>query len=340
MSLGKIKPKYISLSMVNDNNDSSSLIDAIIEENYGYEIIDKANAYVCAVERMEISLNGIPFYKGIKNQHNATEAHPEGTGGLESITFYNRNHLAVRYTINFFTVGEIEAGGTQVNFYSLKSILDRLSTLQFDIIDANGNNTGVEYTCRFRIDEKGYISYTSNPVEVVNNHGLELVVFNGHGQTYSGNNLDQQIEFPKYLNMILGLGELQGVNESTIISDFARFDLGDELAHVLLATSLPVISDSVGQQLAQVLTDFAPTSSYGGSYTLNGNDLVASGVTLNSRQKLIYVPAEKRYLDLTSPFNIRYIRIQAFYITNYSDNLVVQLPIGGMFQVKLGFYSK
>jgi hypothetical protein len=334
MSLGRIKPRYISLNTVNDTNDSSATIDAVIKENYGYEVIDKANSYVCAVERMEISLNGIPFYKRVKSEHN------DGQGGMERIICHNRNVPNVDNYVNLYTQDQFNNGEIR-DFFNLKEILDQLSEIDFPLCsDIDGLDlNGPTYRCEFTIDEQGYIRYSAVPVDL-GFAGIEQVVFSGAGYIEgSGPTLEQQIIFPPYLNMILGLGERPLVQQ-TIISDFPRFDMGDELAHILLVTSLPVISDSIGQELQQVLTDFAPTSVYSGGYTINGNNLQATSLTLNSRQKLIYVPAEKRYLDLTSPFNIREIRIDAYYVTNYGKSLRVPLPLGGMFQVKIGFYTK
>lgn len=339
MSLGRIKPKYVSLSYVNDgslnNNlnvsDSSFTTDAEVYENYGYQIIEKANDLVCAVERMEVSLNGIPFYKRSKIEHNA------GTGGYEQIAVVNRgddNKTEVR--VDLWTNAQAIAGTNVRDFYSLKEILDQLSRLEYPVVDVNGNDTGLRFTAQFTIDEQGYIRYTANQVTILGNQ--YNIYFSGTSPANTSLNL--RIYFPQYLNMILGLGERKGNDNQTIISDFPRFDLGDELAHILLTTSLPVISDSVGQTLQQVLTDFAPSSTYGGAYTINGNNLQSTGVTLNSRQKLIYVPAEKRYLDLTSPFHITEIRVSASYVTNYGKTLKVPLPLGGMFQIKIGFYHK
>lgn len=346
MSLGRIKPKYASLNFTNESNDSSDTQKAIIEENFGFEIIDKANSYVCAVERMELSLNAIPFYKGLKVEHNG------GVGGQETFYCWNAatddnsfgfddespigvGNIPANYDItlvNMFTVDEMAAD--QLNFFSLKEVLKHLNNIDFPIIDTNGAIVvGETYNCVFEIDELGYIKCTAG----LTSDGNQPVF-----KAAANDDMFQRIKFPKYLNMILGLGSKVVDNgaDDTLISDFPRFDLGDELAHILLTTSLPVISDCIGQELNQVLTDFSPTSVYSSSYAFNAGALVASSVTLNTRQKLIYVPAEKRYLDLTSPFNIRHINIQAFYMTNFNKLYPVELPLGGTFQVKLGFYMK
>lgn len=340
MSLGRIKPKYVSLSTVNDNNDSSATINATIEENYRDIIIPRAGDLVCAIERMEISLNGIPFYKRVKTEHN------DRAGGYETILCYNRNDPNnTSFIVPIYTATQFNDGTYVRDFYNLKEILDQLSTIIFPVILANGTEDLVAtYTCQFTMDEKGYIRYSANQINFGTGLGPQRVYFTGSGLAGTGqpngNDLDQKIVFPQYLNMILGLGERKGLTVNEIVSDYPRFDLGDELAHILLGTSLPVISDSIGQELQQVLTDFAPSSTYGGQYTINGFNLQATSLTLNSRQKLIYVPAEKRYLDLTSDFNVRDIRIDAYYVTNWGTYLRVPLPIGGMFQVKLGFYHK
>src|ERR1044071_1618993 len=70
MSLARLKPFYVSLSVRNNKIDDNpfrfSTADSIersrVVENFRQPILEKASDFLCAVERMELNLNGVPFY--------------------------------------------------------------------------------------------------------------------------------------------------------------------------------------------------------------------------------------------------------------------------------------
>src|SRR5688572_33399893 len=75
-SFARYKPFYASFSIRNDGlkdppdkvydvaTTPDNTVDAMISEVYNSPIVEKASDFLCAVERMEIATNGIPFYDG------------------------------------------------------------------------------------------------------------------------------------------------------------------------------------------------------------------------------------------------------------------------------------
>lgn len=323
-NLGRLKPKYISLGITNDTDD---LIDASIHQDYGVAAIQKLDNYVVCIERMEINLNGIPFYR-----HNPTDE------GNEVIRFMQRNNAdpLLDLEIGTFTLTE--------DYYNLFDLFEKLNTYLY-IISVPGLifNANYSFNLQFGLDEVGRIN-------------ISVLYMNPGGFFTAPPANDWQyfyIIFPTYMNMIMGFKRSNfdlantsgavGVWGNFATSSYPQLDCGDNLNHIILTSSLPVISDSIDVVQANVLTDVCPVSNYvpNANYPENNNyQLAGSGWSLNTRQKLIYIPTERRYLDLIAPFAMRYIQVDAFYMTNIMTSLKVQLPPGGTFQIKLGFYQK
>jgi len=158
----------------------------------------------------------------------------------------------------------------------------------------------------------------------------------------SRNFTDLQIEFPRRLNLILGISTNQQFATKTECNSlYPRVDLGDDLDHIILQTSLPTNTDALGNVRLQVLTDFAAPTGYSNSLSYGANGtLIRSGFSTNLRQKLIYTPSERRYLELLGDFPINNITIDAYYINTDEVIKIVPLPLGSFFEIKLGFYLR
>jgi len=300
MSFSRLQPKYVTLTVSHQDFANQDIpIDAIIYETYPKPLIADSSDYVCAVERMEINGNAIPFYDSLNPLNNNQ---PE-------------NIILVRRGFTDQTTST-PVDQTAYSLSHLFSILNGLTYL------APGTDDPI--TLKFTMDENGFI----------NMHIEE--------SAYSFD--DFTVVIPKFLNRILGLSvanQLEDPDAKDCRSAFPRLDCGDQLNHIVLATSINTISDSIGVAQANVLTDFAPETRYSNNLAYNDDGTFsASSFSTNLRQKIVYSPSERRYLDLISPFNVSYIRVEAYYVDDDGNSARVQLPYGCSFQLKLGFYKK
>lgn len=311
MSIARLKPFYVSLGMkYNDHveHDRDAVYDplharaskpAFLSEQYNHPIVEKASDYLVAIERLEISLNGIPFY-------DATP-HPQGAPpvtGYEVIYVRSRvpNVGPTTQTLN-------------LSCYSLSALLTYLNSLNF-----TDPNVGDKISLTFTVDKDGFII-------------LRLL-----DRTFAF----LYFEFPRRLNLILGIAtDVQQAGNFQAVSAYPRLDCGDDLDHLILVSNLPTVADSIGNVKHHVLTDFCPPTTYSTGMQYN-NDiaLVESSFTANLRQKAIYFPNERRYLELIGDFPINNIDIQMFYRNVDNDLKEVPIPFGGGFEIKIGFYLK
>lgn len=306
MNFSRYKPIYLSVHFKNDGNKNSDennvyspdttadkFILATAQTQFNAPILEKASDFLVAVERMELSLNGIPFYDAGQDP------------AFEQIVIVSRS-MAVAPTQT----------DVDVNAYSLSHLFEVLNAL-----DYTDPNTSTRFRIVYSISKDGFI-----------------IVSLLDGRTFT----DVEIQFPRRLNMILGISTAQQFATKTECNSlYPRVDLGDDLDHIIIQTNLPTNSDALGNVHLQVLTDFSSPSEYSNSlnYGANGT-LIRSGFTTNLRQKLIYTPSERRYLELIGDFPVNNVKLEAFYVN--TDQIIknVPLPIGGLFEIKLGFYLK
>lgn len=292
MNFSRLQPTYISSSFSNSESNGTNdlpLLPAVTEDTYNMAIFKDLSQYVVAIERLEISLNGIPFFVGTDIASGESRGQYIGLKVLGG---------PITYTPIIF------------NAFSIIDLLDQLNVTAYEDEDH------LFVALNFSLDPTGYIIMSSD-------------------RPFS----DTQIYISDRLNHILGL---QTLTTPTQIqkSKFPRIDLGDELNHIVIKSSLPTKTDSIGQSQEFVLTDICPPSQYGNNYSYNQDVLSQSGFTTNIRQKLVYVPNERRFLDLNAPFQLNHLRIEARYVNGQDDSFPIYLPFGGIFEVKLGFYMK
>jgi hypothetical protein len=305
MSLARLRPLYVSFNVRNNKtinnyipNNADTFERSILKTDFRLPILEKASDYLCAVERMELSLNGIPFYDASDFQD------PDVGANRETLLLRSRiNNNTWTYILNY-------------NCYSLSHLFEYLNSIvYYDPTD----NTPFNMTWS------------------VNKDGFIVATILG-GKTFSR----LQIEVPRRLNNILGISiTSQQANKTACNSTFPRMDLGDDLDHIILVTNLPTNSDSLGNVKNQVLTDFSVPSTYSNSLAYGSNgELIRSGFQTNIRQKIIYTPSERRYLELIGDFPITNIMIEAYYVNTDGIQKYVPLPLGGYFEIKLGFYLR
>lgn len=300
MNFAKAKPFYVSLSLINnsvDDNgrinyladtDAEETIDSQIVQYFNPPLVNDATDWICWIERLEISLNGVPFYLAEE----------------EKILVKDQNGVNPDTEITF-----------NETVYTLSNLLTRLSAIVFT--DPNG---GGNFSCVFSLNKDGYIT-------------LKLL----SGMSF--NNL--YFQFPRKLNLILGISRSVQTAGTAAVSKYTRIDCGDHLVHIVITSSLPTASDTIGNVPLQVLTDFAPGSEYSSGLKYNEQDgLEKSSWSVNTRQKAIYNPAERRFLDLNGGFNIQNIVVNAYYTDIDGNSRQIPLPLGGVFEIKIGFAKK
>ena len=304
-SFARLKPMYVSLSTRNNglkgptrtylpDETPDDTIIAKLSTDFKVPVVEKASDFIIAVERLELSLNGIPFY-------DATDDTVD-------------HNIVVRSKVQQSLTQETTL---DANAYSLNQLIEELNALEF----TDPNEPHGDFQVTFSLDADGFIQmFLPSP--------------------YTFETL--QFEFPRVLNNILGISTtVQFTDQDWCKSLFPRFDMGDDLDHLILETNLPTNTDALGNVKLPVLTDFAPPSVYSTSLTKDDhNTFSLTGAVLNARQKVIYTPTEKRYLNLNGDFPIHNITIGVHYVNIDGKVKHVQLPVGGIFEVKLGFYLR
>lgn len=145
------------------------------------------------------------------------------------------------------------------------------------------------------------------------------------------------------LNRILGLNPTDIVNASPslLVSLFPRWDCGDNLSFLRITSNLPTVSDVVGQSSTNVLTDLYFAKNLSASYNYAAGDATfgTSAISYSQRQKIVYNPTVRRFINLRSsgPIDNIVIRIQA--VSSDGVSTVIPLPIGCEFTIKLGFWN-
>lgn len=305
MSLARYKPQYVSLScrnmgwntvtnVANYNAITSpdSTINAEVNETYNVPVVDKASNYLVAIERLEVSLNGIPFYNAEDNEQIT----------LQDVAGFNPD----------ITVALLE------NAFSLSHLLEILNKL---IYPNPGDGGFTDLSVVWSLTSDGFVT-----LEVLET--FDVVTF----------------ILPRRLQCILGISiavQPLGNAETKAKSLYPRIDMGDELDHLILKTNLPCFSDTIGNVKTQVLTDFCVPTKYGNSLTYGpAGSVVDASIQTNIRQKAVYVPTERRYLELVGDFPITQLTIACEYVDNIHTRHSIPLPFGGSFEIKIGFYLK
>lgn len=287
MNFNRLEVKYWTRS-ITANTDTGELPARIIQ-SFDRSLLDKANEWVCAVERLSVNLNTVPFVA-------------EG----EQMYFYNVDiNTAIPTTV-------IEIA------YPLFSLVGLIEYLK----EENESLLFTDY--EFHLDRDGIVTI-HNPV-------FDTLQF------YMSSGLSNILGFPQTSNVI-------GLNELEIVSTSPRFDCGDPLQGIQLLSNLPLVSDQVGQDRTNILTDFDAPQNLSTSSTFY--DVVDAGTTgpppawnFQQRQKIHYFPPTRRYLNIISDAPINYLILDCLWVDPEGKVTPIILPIGGTFSIKLGFYKR
>lgn len=288
---------YATFSVVNQGVNaagaSTPLIPATITEEYRTPILAKADDYVCAVERFEISSNGVPYYQQA----------PPPLNVVETVTITD-------------TAGPNEDVLVTFSSFSLPDTINKLQALM------STNPFELSSQVRWTVDSEGFV---------------RVLVETGFFMTKGIDLTNAPI-----LNRILGLEtDAAGATDTELVSPFPRWDCGDQLNHFRITSTLPTTSDSVGQGKSNILTDlsFPDTISASYAYPADSSVFGAPSVSYTQRQKVIYNPADRRFLNLRSSAPIGDITLTCEFVRPGGSTSVVSLPKGGEFTIKLGFWN-
>lgn len=297
-------------------NDSADSVDAVITEQFNSALVEKCTDYVLAVERFEVNLNGVPFYDIDQN---------------ETITFtYDLAGIAQPpVVLNLNTMRDT---------YSMLQLIDGINRLILDdgtMHSGEATQTATTFTMALNIDDFGFVYFSWDLMTGANSVApvVPVAVTN------------MVITLGPVVNQCLGLedGDLDEVNDPDTgyyYSRYPRFDTGDLCEHVRLVSNLMLISDTSGQAKTNIVTDVAAISSYVTSHDglpVNGG---ATNFSFSQRQKLVYQPTQRRWLNFAAPVALTYISIWAEYVRPDGESVMIKLPRGAMFAIKLGFYYR
>lgn len=295
--------EYVEASAANNyvsGTNSRGSLEARLETTFNTPFIEKASDFIMAVERMEVSLNAIPFL-------DQRDGVPQEFVKIRSRRVGEQNLIYQVYLPG--------------SAFSLTHLLSMLSE-EMDYVDPSD---GSEMTIIFTLSKEGF------------------VVMHTGDKSFN----DIQVEFSRRLNMILGIAtadQLVFANPADYqyecASTYPRIDIGDDLQHIVIQSNLPVYTDAIGNERMPILTDFAYPVDMSSSLAYEQDYLVKSGWSIVPRDRLIYIPTEKRYLELNGDFPINNIQISGYYTTPDGDNKPIPLAFGGIFSIKLGFYLR
>lgn len=278
MNFARLSTLYWTQSLSNLESDGST-IDADLDQTFSKNLLDKANDWIVAVERFELSLNGIPYYNG--KTHN------------EYLSVWNRTTDAE----DSFILLDFDS-------FSLHDTIKKLNEY-FGV-----NNTAVTNNWEIQVDGEGFV-------------------------TFSTSNTNYFPKFPQKLNYILGLVDDNDYSKSDTInwtSEHPRWGLGDELDHITIKSNLNLVSDTIGEEKTNIVTDLSIPAGLSASS--------GGGYSYSARDKLIYTPSERRYLNFNSTAPVQVIRLFVEYQTPDKTRRIVRLPHGGVFNVKLAFFHR
>lgn len=302
----------------NDGTNEESLaapegeLPAVIEQQYRKPLLHNASDYSVAVERFEISLNRVPW----------KEPAPAGT-----------TPWAIAYTP--------VAGGALPLVPPTPFAISKTYSLTDALLQINKElREPFAITAGWPVGQLGPVWLGIDAFGFIVMH-FEQGFLNGGGVTV-----------PPDWQLLLGLGRVPQPPGFTIVgpesvlwvSAEPRWDLGDQISHIQIISTLPTVSDSVGQARANILADVAvpnPSSISFGGFPPTIDDVRRMTFQMNDvpRTRLIYIPTQRRMIRLRSSQPINDIKLTCVYVTTGGLSRTVPLPLAGVFSCKLGFFS-
>ena len=286
---------------ISEGGLSQPILPAVIQQAYNTPIVNKANDYVMAIERLEVNLNGVPFYQALDSEQ-------------IKLTLIGDPNTNVAKPLKELTAWSL---------YDLIRILN--SYMQNGtIVDNGGNGDLFKDKLQFSLDAEGFVSMSTTNYLTHKNYDFE---------------------FPASLNQVLGLEDAfpsdVTIQINNVTSRFPRFDCGDQLSYIRVVSNLPTVSDSVGQSKSNILTDLYFGLTFGASVTdpTQPTDASIRPFNWSPRQKVIYNPPIRRFLNLRSSAPINDIEISCEFVRPDGSSAPISLPRGCEFTLKIGFWN-
>ena len=327
---------------------------ALIEQRFKSPLLESGKEWLCAVERFEVSLNGIPFYD------NEQEVGFVGTPNLYG-------PVAGKIHVVNVVAGVVAAPIPLLRkAYSLPDLILAIN----EAIDAayeNGHlpphlplptgiagTTGLEFALlpdgkvSYTVNEAGAIGFPQNWAETRYLHipplmlgilGILISDLKGAG-TNAGQipPIDPPIPAPG----------ISAVWRSIAVSREPRWDCGSFADHIRIYSNIGTNSDNVNNAQANIITDLSIASSeqFNSSLTFNTDPITdfkhsLDGSSFAPRQKAVYAPARLRWVNIDDPSPMIDITINARYVlTDGVTEKDILLPVGCVFGMKIAFYSR
>ncbi len=331
-------------------NADDADMDAVMEETLETPLVDNALNYVCAIERLEISGNGIPYYDVSLDDDKLTNA-------MDPRPY---TQIQLRWSA---APGIVQATWTlQSRYYTLQDLIQELTNIgeTGNFMDAPHQNDDIG---TWSLGSGGTIDFTLS-VNAVQNLGFlwDNVYF-----LFTSETLASIFGLPADPPVIVGYGTTYGMGDFCdsaggykFRTKYSRIDAGNIPSIIQVRTNLPFESDQVNSARTNIATDFAlaaassisynyivPTNIYPHPTTIGANINYPSpvignyGWSFNNGGVILYNPNERRWLNFSAPTPVTAIRIWVEYVLNDGETVrIVPLPKGCKFSIKLGFYKK
>lgn len=332
-------------------NDTSESIEATMEVQFPTPLIDSASNYICAVERLELSGNGIYFYT--PDLDDEADDDKFGFGKYSTSIIVTDSSDVPLYIYYIFG-----------SFYNLAELLEYLNDWGTNVYDS-GENNFAGLTWKLSLGGKIIIDIENEKDESDNNY--EFGTSSGIKIAFTSDVLATIFGLPKDPSNYTAKKWFQVFSDITAAGPYrfqtisSRLDVGIIPTMIQLRSNLPFESDQVSQAKTNIVTDFniVANTSTGIGYTISptrqnqgervdpfsGDSFTsqpASGtISQGCGSMIVYNPPERRWLNFSAPIPIYYIRLWVELVYNNPDEVrKVSLPPGGKFSIKLGFYLR
>lgn len=309
------------------------LINAVIEQRFNNPMIDKGDDWLLAVERFEVSMNGVPYYR-----NDVEEGYIAGP-------LLNKSNVGKLFVFNDISLAESLPIPLIRPAYSLVELIEVINiSLEEAIKNGQLSNAfmGIATFIEFSVSPRGYVQMTLDDPTWFEKFYLSI---------------------PPFMFAILGIRKGSGArlpsakstpqnklpDVSIFVSDNPRWDVGGFPDHIRIYANLGTVSDYVSNAQSDIITDLSVSASraYGTSTSIiaapNSGEAEnrITGNNFAPTQKIVYAPDRLRWINISDPSPILNMRFEArFVLPNGRTERIIQLPPGCSFGIKIAFYSR
>jgi hypothetical protein len=321
----QINVEYWAGTTYNSGYGANSEKDCTIEEQLAIPLVEEADKYVCAVERMEVSGNGIYYY--------STYLDPEAVDYKVKFTIYEKDLL------EWETLKAMDFTG---QFYSLINVIQALNELLEE------QNMSDDFS--FEIHRSGQISFNISKTSTYEFPDISIGFKSARLSSLFGLPVLPTVITTLYPTNAAWYAANSGHTlypDTEFITPYSRIDAGIIPTILLLRSNLPFFSDQSSSEKVNIVTDLSISGNFGVGhnwvYSTDSETWIQDSYSTseNGYGCLIqYIPQERRWLNFSSPIPITNIRLWIDVV--YADSSVerLTLPPGCRFTVKLGLWAR